>query len=141
MTNEQMKERNERLRKANLLIQTIATTGHNFFFHKGNISHFQLGSQWRIWFVDGYAGTRVFVYGNHRWRGFSEGGTLKELVKQLRDYIAHDIKIASALGPFPGWYSNGDPWGYEGDMAKVRDRAIELGIVDIGTIDSSPNIG
>lgn len=141
MTNERMKKRDERLQKANLLLQTIATTGRKFFFHRGNISHFMLGSGNKIWFVDGYAGDKIYIYGNGRWRGFSEGGTLRDLVKKLRDYIAHGLTVGYAFGPFPDWYSEGDPWGYGSDMEVVRNKAIELGIVDIGTIDSSPKIG
>lgn len=119
----------ERVRRANILISVIATTGRRFFFSRrdNRVAHFEMDDRGRIWFVDAHSNKRIYTHGtNGRWRGFGEGGTLRSLVCDLRDYILkkpHRLSLA-----YPTWYSDGDPWGYGQDMQKVRDKADELGI-------------
>jgi hypothetical protein len=48
---------------------------------------------------------------------------------------------ARVFGPFPGWLSDGDPWGYGEDMERVREEAVRLGICADGnpcTEDAAP---
>lgn len=105
-----MIEKQKRIESANQLIQSIAGCGRKFFHHKGNVSRFELDKRGRVWFVDGYNGARIYThYTSGRWRGFSEGGTLRGLVIALRDFITREKPIGFALGPFPDWYSGGDP--------------------------------
>jgi hypothetical protein len=122
-------EKQQRLESANQLIQSIAGCGRKFFYHKGNVSRFELDKSGRVWFVDGYNGARIYTHYAGRWHGFSEGGTLRGLVIALRDYITHGNPIGFALGPFPDWYSGGDPWGYGADMKTVYECAVSTGIV------------
>jgi hypothetical protein len=124
-----MNDKQSRLENANKLLVSIASCGRQFFYHKGNVSQFELDSRGRVWFIDGYNGTRVYThYTLGSWRGFSEGGTLRELVIALRDYIVHGDSIGHTLGPFAGWYCEGDPWGYGSDMQTIRQCADRLGI-------------
>ena len=79
----------------------------------------------RIWFIDDYRGSRVFVSYRGEWRGFSHGGTLRSLIEAMRDYIRcgtpiHPEIIAPAM-------SYGDMWGYGAEAAAaVRAEAHQL---------------
>ena len=127
-----MSDKQSRAESANELLMTIADSGRQFFHHGGNVSRFELDNRGRVWFIDGYNGARIYThYTKGSWRGFSEGGTLRGLVVALRDYITQSKQIGQALGPFPGWYCEGDPWGYGSDMELVRNRALSLGIVGV----------
>lgn len=121
-------EKKERARKANDLIAYFGSRGRMFFNHSGKISHMEVDERGRIWFINAYNGKRIYTHYNGRWRGFGEGGTLRDLIIRLRDYIQTGKDIGKMLGPFPDWYSNGDPWGYKEDMELVYIKALELGI-------------
>ena len=121
----------DRVQKTNQLIQTIASCGHAFFSHQGRVSAFEIDARGRIWFVDAWRGARIYThYTIGRWVGFTEGGTLRALVIALRDYIRTGNPIPSGhLGPWPDWYSQGDPWGYGAEnMQNIRKKAMLLGI-------------
>lgn len=119
----------ERVRRANILISVIATTGRRFFFSSrhNRVAYFEMDDRGRIWFVDSHSNKRIYTHNTSgRWKGFGEGGTLRSLVCDLRDYIMgkpHRLALAH-----PKWYSEGDPWGYKEDMQLVRDKADELEI-------------
>jgi len=123
-------ERKTRLQNANELIKTIAGCGRKFFKYANGISHFELDQRWRIWFVNAWNGKRIYLH--YRYWRCPEGGTLRDLINALKRYIQHGEKIPRHhLGPFPEWYSDGDPWGYGHDMEQVRNKALELGIIAI----------
>jgi hypothetical protein len=124
--------RDIRCAHANRLLEEIAAHGRHFFRHPktGAISHFQL-SDGRLWFHD-YYGRVIYMHqpGNGRWRGFSEGGTLRALVQDLKHYIWNNTPLpTSHLGPWPQWYCEGDPWEYGDAMDRIRQRARTLGIL------------
>jgi len=124
-----LEEKRGRAKKANALIAFIASCGRKFFNHSGKISHMEVDDRGRIWFINAYNGKRIYThYTQGRWRGFGEGGTLRDLIIRLRDYICTGKNIGKALA-YPDWYSNSDPWGYNEDMEKVYKKALELGIV------------
>lgn len=122
----------DRVEKANQLLSIIASCGRNFFKHGGQVSFFRLDQHGRVWFVDAYTGRPIYThYTKGRWIGFSEGGTLRDVVIRLRDFITIGKQLGKTFGPFPDWYSDGDPWGYEEHMQWVRTHAQNLGIVQI----------
>lgn len=127
----QQKEKLERLEKVNQLIQTIATTGRKFFAYKGKVSRMEVDGRGAVWFIDKYNDARIYTHYPGRWtgRGFSEGGTLRDLVIAFRDYIAKNKPIPRNQLFWPKWYSEGDPWDYKEDMQIVRAKAIELGML------------
>ncbi len=130
-----MSEKDKRLEQANELLKVIANCGRKFFFHNGRVSHFEIDGRGRVWFIDAYREARIYThYIQGRWHGFSEGGTLRDLVIRLRDYILSGKQVGKVFGPFPDWYSDGDPWGYGSDMQFVYQSAVRLAIV------SAPNI-
>lgn len=124
-----MIEKQERLKAANELLSIIASCGRHFFLHKDRVSLFELDQRGRVWFIDAYSCQRVYThYVLGRWRGFSEGGTLRDVVIRLRDFILTGRQVRNTFGPWPEWYSDSDPWGYAEHMQYVRSHAERLGI-------------
>lgn len=118
-----------RVAQANQLLQVIAGCGRRFFCHQGRVSRFELDARGRVWFIDAYREARIYThYTSGRWHGFSEGGTLRDLVIKLRQFIQYGYDIGYMLGPFPDWYSGGDPWGYGESMKIVQDCAMKTGV-------------
>lgn len=122
---------------ANRAIEIIAGYGRKFFsLHADDrvggperISRFELRDDGRLWFIDKYTQKAIDVAcRRERWDGFSEGGTLRDLVFAMADWITGKRKDSpvNALGPWPDYVCGGDPWGYGVDMATVREQIREL---------------
>lgn len=123
----------ERARTANLLLDGIASLGRRFFDHTrhgGAVSRFEINPSGRVYFVDGYRGAQIAtLHPKASWRGFSEGGTLRQLVEHLSAFVMWGTPIPRhLLGPWPDWMCGGDLWGYGAEMEVVRDIADRLGI-------------
>jgi hypothetical protein len=150
-TNAQQKaqQKEERLAHANALIQIIASHGHRFFYletvsaraavlHRvsgytgGNISQLEL-RRGKVFFLDSYSGKAVYTHKTtwaNRWTGFSNGGTLRSLVENLRDYVLTGTHLSPWKIGLPrtkdGSLAN-NTWGYEESaLQKVRDAAFAL---------------
>lgn len=119
----------DRADRANQLLAAIAGCGRKFFWHNGRTSRFEVDDRGRIWFIDSYREVRIYTHYEGRWRGFSEGGTLRGLITQLRDFIRSGTEPTINLGPWPDWICNGDLWGYGADMDVVRQAARNAGVV------------
>lgn len=114
----------ERLQHANDLIKAISEHGRRFFWSERDkrLARLEMDERGKLWWIDNYRGTRVCVerFGGHehRWQGFSHGGTLKRLVQMMRDYVKNDTPISS-------WYIAQDCWGYSPEEAAAcREKAI-----------------
>lgn len=127
-----MTAKEQRLAQANELLTTIASCGRKFFSHESRISHLEL-RRGRVWFIDKYTEKAIYThYELGRWRGFTEGGTLRSLVIALRKWITSgQFPEYNHLGPWPDWYCGSDPWGYKQDMALVRAKAQEIGFAPL----------
>ena len=125
-----MDQQRERAGKVNKLLEVIASCGRRFFAYpqRYGVSRFEVDRRGRIWFIDGYTGRRIYLHYRNWGRGFSEGGTLRDLVNSLKRYIATGEPAKASFGPWPQWLSDGDPWGYGEDMQQVRECAAGLGI-------------
>ncbi len=130
-----MKKKQERLEKANQLIELIANRGRRFFFDErsGRTARFEIAANGRLYFRDDY--TWELLPLSHmqscKWQiKFSGGGTLKRFVEVLAEYIRFEAShIAYVLGPWPEWYSNnGDVWGYGDEMGDLREFALSAGM-------------
>ena len=113
----------ERCETANNFIHCISTHGRKFFHHKGETSRLELDERGRVWFVDKYSKKRIYTHYRYDWRGFTEGGTLRNLVKHLRDYIKTGKHLPHSALFFPDWACDGDIWGYGEDMEIIQNFA------------------
>lgn len=120
----------ERVINANAFLCAIASCGRRFFLYESGVSHFELDPRGRVWFIDTYRGARIYTHHTRdAWRGFTQGGTLRDLVIALRDYIRVGDVSRINIGPWPGWLCGGDLWGYGADMERVPEAARALGLV------------
>lgn len=118
----------DRVGHANELIRVISDHGRRFFWNERDkrIARLELDQRGKVWWVDDYRGTRVciekFGWYEHRWQGFSHGGTLKSLVQAMRDYIKTGDRI-------PLGYIGMDCWGYDEAAAATIEAARGLPII------------
>ena len=118
----------KRADQVNQAIRIIADHGRRFFYSQtvNRYASMEVDARGKVWFVDDYSGKRVFthetVWGG-RWRGFSHGGTLKDVVKAFRDYICTGEQLHPGyLGPER--FSDSNIWGYDEEgMRAVREQA------------------
>ena len=125
-----MPTKQERIEAVNRLIGEIASCGHHFFRHGDKVARMEVDARGKVWLIDEYSGRRIYTHYAGRWRGFTHGGTLRDLVCSLRDFITSGALLhAHSFGPFPDWYSRGDPWAYGADMVRVREAAKAAGLL------------
>ncbi|MBE0467984.1 MAG: hypothetical protein IBX55_00450 [Methyloprofundus sp.] len=124
----------ERLDNVNEFLKLIGSTGRQFFNDRdsGCYAEFELDARGRVWFYDDYTQSRIYTHFSGRWRQFSHGGTLKNLVILLRDHIKKNKKISADYFS-SNWHFGGlHPWGYdEVSLEKIRLKGLQLGIVAI----------
>lgn len=125
-------DRTARLEKANAVISIIADNGH-IFHSNGQRSYFTLfNTATTVYFQDCFGGkidiSRTYT---ETWANFTEAGMMKSLVRALREYILMGTPVpARHFGPWPLWFSYGDPWGYGPEaMAQIRAAVAELGVM------------
>ena len=114
-----------RVNHVNALIATISDHGRRFFYNAGRDQRakMMLSRTGHIYFQDDYSGKLIYVAYQGRWRGFSHGGTLKNLVERLADYIrTGDPLSIDWIGPER--FDQSNIWGYSQEsMAKCRAAA------------------
>jgi len=113
----------ERLEHANELIRLISSYGRQFFNHEGQIASFHLDRRGRVWFLDEYTKALIYTHYSGRWRKFNHGGTMRDIVERLRDYIKKDDKLPiSIICPERRNIDDGNIWGYPpAEAKKLRD--------------------
>lgn len=117
--------KHERLAEANNLIKTISDYGRRFFYSAKNdrVAHMMIGHRGHIYFVDDYSGKAIYVAYNGHWRGWSHGGTLRDLIKELANFVRTGKQLS------PNWigpqrFDDSNIWGYaEDEMVKCRAEA------------------
>ena len=126
-------ERQKRAAVINKLIKAIGGCGRRFFFSKrfDRYARIEVDQRGRVWFIDDYTEKRIYTHYHYWKRGFSHGGTMKDLVNAFRDYITKGVHVpAGMLGPWPHWLAYGDLWGYgDNAMQEVRDAALSHGVI------------
>jgi len=125
--------RTGRVDDANKLIKLIATHGRKFFFHKGDNSKFELDKRGKVWFVDSHTKRRIYTHYNGYWRGFSQGGTLRDLVCAIRNYIVTGEQMPIGwICPVRFNPDNGNIWGYDpGEAALLVQACSKLDIMKL----------
>lgn len=122
-------EQLQRLANVNEFIEIIASMGRRFFNYSPSdgverCAWMYLDSHGHVYFVDDYSGKHIYTHYSGRWKGFTNGGTLKSLVELFRDHIKRDDKLNSR------YFEPRCPWGYPEDcFPKLRSAAIRLGIM------------
>lgn len=127
----------DRIETANQILRICASYGRRFFSEDGEyrerrenprISEFYVHPlTGRLYYRDKWRGAAIYVHHDPQsrrgwgWR-YSEGGTLLDLCRELRDWITgrRDTVRMGHFGPWPQSCCGGDLWGYGEDMVKVR---------------------
>lgn len=123
----------QRCDEVNAAIQVIGAHGRRFFYSAkhARYARCEVDPRGKVWFVDDHTGKRVYTHAGgfgNKWRGFSHGGTLRDLVERFRDYIARGDRVPKALlGIERSNPENGNIWGYE-PAALERVRAEVAGL-------------
>lgn len=123
----------DRLIVANQFIETISSCGRNFFEHKGFVSTLELDSKNKVWFIDYYTKKRINTHKESRWDGFTSGGTLKSFIEALRNFVIEGRKLNLNYfieKPSNEYSLGGHPWAYGEDLDIVRNKGVELGIIN-----------
>jgi len=136
-------KKQKRVDEINELIKLISDIGRRFFYSEKHdrIARFEIQKSGRIAFYDDYSGKKVNIYLKHReWPGFTHGGTLKNLVGNMSEYIRFGHKIdVRFLAPF-GWSSERDIWGYGKDASdQLKRKAVNLNCVYDGRNKNEPD--
>lgn len=120
----------QRADQCNKAIRVIADHGRRFFYNesRNTYARLEVDSRGKVWFIDDYSDKRIYTHPTGfggRWRGFSHGGTLRDLVQAFRDYICTGAPLSPYyLGPERLNIDHGNIWGYEPEaMLLVRGLA------------------
>ncbi len=121
----------DRAKRVNDLIRVIAGGGRNFFKYKDRYAKIEVDCWGKIWWIDEYTEKRIYTHYNGRWNHFSNGGTLRDLVKYFRNFVSKGELIHKGVfGPWPKSYCDGDLWGYGEYMQKIREKARQLEMIN-----------
>jgi hypothetical protein len=122
----------DRVLLANKLICIIASCGRQFFYYspEARTSYFTMDiSGKKVLYRDRYSQKIFDTASKKSWRelGFSNGGTLEDLVRNLAEYIRTAEKLSfHVLGP-QRTSDDSNIWGYDRvSMEKVRTEAANL---------------
>jgi len=123
-------ERTQRLNAINDLIAFIVETDkdrHNPTLgtkENGKLiySTFKFADNGLLYYIDSYTKVPMRPIRHYSWRGFSEGGTMRELVTQFGKFIMNGQQ------GFLNDYKEIWGWEYEATM-KVRQKAFDVGFI------------
>ena len=127
------KSEQDRLDAANEFISVIASCGRNFFSENSDmhgsrrvenpfISTMEVDKYGKVWFTDYYTRKRIYTHYSGDWNGFTSGGTLRNIVQALREFIKRDAKMRAE------YFHSKSPWAYGDHILKVKAAALRLGI-------------
>lgn len=129
-----LETKQQRASQANLLIAQIASCGRRFFYNQrdNRTAHMEVDQRGHIWFVDDYREARIYTHYTGRWRGFTHGGTLRQLVELMRDYISTGAKIPLGYIAMKNIGGGENVWGYENSEAQLLRRlCAKLPIIEV----------
>lgn len=132
MPTENQSTKQQRLEHCNQLLKVISRHGRRFFYNAkyDRVASLELDARGRVWFVDDYSGQRIYTHRTtwtNKWRGFSHGGTLRDLIEALRDYIISGEPLRRGYIATETSWSDGDIWGYGPEAARaVRGEAYAI---------------
>ena len=107
-----------RLAHVNAVIKAISKYGRRFFWNARNqaVSTMLISKSGHIYFLDDYSNKLIYVAYKGRWRNFSHGGTLKNLIEGFANYIRTGDPIhIDNIGLPRRFGDDGYIWGYTKD--------------------------
>jgi len=117
---------------ANRLIQVISSYGRFFFYSRSCDSVARLTFDQRVYLHD-EKGATIEVKASSKWKGFSHGGTLRDLVLQMRNYVMRGERIDPAYLGIDRRLG-GNIWGYPPEQMRLcREAAQQLPIINVAT--------
>lgn len=123
-------ERLARVDKVNDLVHIIADRGHRFFYNekKNAYARMYMDVRGRLWWQDDYTDKLIYLHYKYWKRGFSHGGTMRQVVNMLKRYVLTGVPLPPHIfGPWSETLCNGDLWGYGKDnMEIIREEAAKL---------------
>lgn len=118
----------QRVLQINELINTMAKYGRRFFYNEkfDRVAKMAVTDRGQIFWIDDYTGKAIYVAYSGHWRGFSHGGTLRDLVLRFADYIRTGKQLSIwFIGPERTGLTNGNIWGYsDEEIKKCRSEAL-----------------
>lgn len=113
---------------ANKLIQVISSYGRCFFYSsKHDRTAQMIYDGGTVVLVDEKSGHQVVLRNNGDWSGFGHGGTLRDLVMLMRDYVMKGTRIDMDFIGLQRTFSKGNIWGYPHDQMELcREAARRL---------------
>jgi len=115
---------------ANQLIEVISNHGRCVFHSHKYDRIAQMGYDGSVFLIDEKSGKRVELRNNGSWEGFGHGGTMRDLVTQMRDFVMKGRRIDRAFIGLERANGDGNVWGYPPEeMAKCRAAAFKLPII------------
>lgn len=121
-----------RVEDVNKVIKLIGDHGRRFFYYPaytgaehGTYSYFAFAKQHLLMFVDGRTLNAINPENTGRWERFSHGGTLREMVVALAQYVntGEPIPIDYICTPRRD-PANGNIWGYPDTAAESLRAAV-----------------
>jgi len=111
---------------ANQLIEVISQHGRCFFFNAKHERIARLVYDGGVYLIDEKSGNKVVLRRNGDWQGFGHGGTLRDLVCMLRDYVMQGIRIEMYYIGMERTHGKGNIWGYPVDQLEACRAAARL---------------
>lgn len=118
---------------ANRLIEVFSSYGRVFFYSHKHDRVARLSFNQRVYLHD-ESGALIEVKASSKWKGFSHGGTLRDLVLQMRNYVMRGERIDPAYLGIDCQVGEGNIWGYSPDQMRLcREAAQQLPIINVAT--------
>ncbi len=111
---------------ANQLIEVISQHGRCFFYNAKNDRVAQLVYDGTVYLIDEKSGNKVVLRTNGSWAGFGHGGTLRDLVTMMRDYVMKGDRIGMHFIGIQRTFGKGNIWGYPEDQMEACRAAARL---------------
>ena len=119
---------------ANRLIEVISSYGRLFFYSRRYDCVARLSFDQRVYLHDENGAKIEAKATNKRWPGFSHGGTLRDLVLQMRNYVMRGERIDPAYLGIDRQAGEGNVWGYSPEQMRLcREAAKQLPIINVAT--------
>lgn len=116
---------------ANRLIEVISSYGRCFFYSRQHDAVARLIFD-RCVYLHDEGGARIEAKASVKWRGFSHGGTLRDLVLRMRNYVMRGERIDPAYLGIDRQQGAGNIWGYDPDQMRLcREAAQKLPIINV----------